>query len=152
MIPTSTSAPTVHADVNVPKNPEKNNATMNRIPTTIGMIPVLAPALIPVVDSMNDVVVDVPQTAPATVATASHVSALLPFLRCPFSSIIPAAPPTPMRVPAVSNMSTTNSETAAAMNEGHIAFSNISKLVNTAPKSPKSGVDTNDSGDHVGMR
>ena len=81
MIPTMTSAPTVHADVNVPKNPEKNNATMKRAPTTIGMSPVLAPTLIPVVDSMNDVVVDVPQTAPAIVATASHVSALLPSLR-----------------------------------------------------------------------
>ena len=65
---------------------------------------------------------------------------------------MPAAPPTPMSVPAVSNISTTNNETVAAMNAGHMSAANISKLLNTAPKSPKSGVDTKLSGDHPGIR
>ena len=44
-----------------------------------------------------------------------------------------------MRVPAVSNMSTTNRDTIAATNDIQRVPSNISNLVNTAANRPKSG-------------
>ena len=53
--------------------------------------PVLAPAATPDAHSTKVVQVDVPRTAPPTVATESHVIALFISMGSPFSSSIPAS-------------------------------------------------------------
>ena len=68
--------------------------------------PVLPPSDTPEALSTKVVVVDVPRTAPAVVATASARSAPLMLGSLPFSSSMPALEETPTRVPRVSKRST----------------------------------------------
>ena len=67
--------------------------------------PVLAPAATPDDDSTNDVTVEVPRHAPATVPTASAISAPLAFKTPPFESFRLPCSATPSKVPIVSNRS-----------------------------------------------
>ena len=84
----------------------KNMESRNRIPVVRAVRPVFPPAAIPADDSTNVVVVDVPRTAPAVVATASAMRAGLIEGSLPSLSISPAFVLTPMRVPRVSKRST----------------------------------------------
>ena len=72
--------------------------------------PVLPPAATPEDDSTNVVVVDVPRTAPADVATASARRAGFIFGSFPSLSSIFAFVLTPMSVPRVSKRSTNRNE------------------------------------------
>ena len=84
----------------------KKMDSKNKHPLTTEANPVLAPAATPAEDSTNVVVVEVPNTAPAVVATASATSACLTLGSFPSLSSIPAFVATPIKVPKVSNMST----------------------------------------------
>ena len=75
-------------------------------PVTTDARPVLAPAATPAELSTKVVVVDVPRTAPALVATASARSACLILGSLPSSSSMSALVATPISVPKVSNIST----------------------------------------------
>ena len=85
---------------------DRNNARPNRIAVVTAVRPVLPPSDTPEALSTNVVVVDVPRTAPAVVASASARSAPLIFGSFPSSSSIPAFEETPTSVPIVSNKST----------------------------------------------
>jgi len=82
----------------------------NKKPVTTDASPVLPPSATPDVLSTKVVVVEVPSTAPAVVATASASKASLMRGSLPFSSIIFALFATPIRVPSVSNISTNKKE------------------------------------------
>ena len=86
----------------------------NKNPVTTEERPVLAPAATPEELSTNVVVVEVPSTAPAVVATASASSASLMRGSLPSLSNISALFATPINVPSVSNISTNrNAHTTA---------------------------------------
>ena len=85
---------------------DRNNARPNRIAVVTAVRPVLPPSDTPEALSTNVVVVDVPRTAPAVVASASARSAPLIFGSFPSLSSIPAFEETPTSVPIVSNRST----------------------------------------------
>lgn len=70
--PTIISAGAVTSDVTTLSNGEKNRASKNNPAVTTDANPVRPPAPTPVVDSTNDVVVDVPKIAPLTVAAESE--------------------------------------------------------------------------------
>ncbi len=67
--------------------------------------PVRPPASTPDADSTNVVTVDVPVTAPTTVATESEIKASFMFGIFPSLSTIPARDAVPTSVPMVSNIS-----------------------------------------------
>lgn len=94
---------------------ENKTARRNMSPVTTDARPVLAPAPTPAELSTNVVVVDVPKTAPAQVATASARRASFTLGRHPFSSSIPDLFETPIKVPTVSNISTNKNEKHTTM-------------------------------------
>ena len=74
--------------------------------TTRDVRPVLPPAATPDADSTNVVQVDVPRTAPVTVAMESHAMHWSRLIGSPFSSMRSAWEAVPYKVPIVSNIST----------------------------------------------
>ena len=80
-------------------------ARRKRIPTTTAINPVRPPTATPEALSMKLVVLEVPRTAPMTVALLSASSAFFRFGILP-SRTRPPRSVTPMRVPAVSKRST----------------------------------------------
>ena len=84
----------------------KKMAIRNRKPVTTEARPVLAPAPTPAELSTNVVVVEVPNTAPAEVATASASNAILILGSFSSLSSMSAFVATPISVPIVSNIST----------------------------------------------
>src|SRR5690625_3974059 len=103
--PTIINAGAVTSSVITPKRGEKNSANKKSPPVTTEANPVRPPTPTPAVDSTKDVVVDVPNTAPATVAVESANKAF-PARGSLFSFINPACDATATRVPAVSKKST----------------------------------------------
>ena len=85
---------------------DRNSASPNRIAVVTDVSPVLPPSVTPEALSTNVVVVVVPSTAPAVVATASAISAPLILGSFPSSSNMSALEATPISVPIVSNIST----------------------------------------------
>ena len=77
----------------------------NRIPVVKAVRPVRPPASTPDADSTKVVTVDVPVTAPTTVATESETKASFMFGIFPSLSTIPARDAVPTSVPMVSNIS-----------------------------------------------
>ena len=77
-IPTVISAGAVTADVTTDNNPEQNNITKKHNAVNTEVNPVRPPASTPVNDSTNEVVEDVPNTDPITVAVESANNALSP--------------------------------------------------------------------------
>ena len=77
-IPTVISAGAVTADVTTDNNPEQNNITKKHNAVNTEVNPVRPPASTPVNDSTNEVVEDVPNTDPITVAVESANHALSP--------------------------------------------------------------------------
>jgi hypothetical protein len=75
IVPTITIAAAVTPAVIRLNNGAKNTDNKNRIPVTTDAKPVLAPAPIPDNDSIYEVVVEVPSTAPTTVAEESTIFA-----------------------------------------------------------------------------
>ena len=104
--PTTISAGAVAKDGIAVKIGAKNIDSANSTAAVIEVRPVLPPAATPAEDSTNVVVVEVPRTAPAVVATASARSAGFICGSLPFSSSISAFEHTPIRVPKVSKRST----------------------------------------------
>ena len=94
---------------------DRNNARPKRIAVVTAVRPVLPPSDTPEALSTNVVVVDVPRTAPAVVASASARSAPLIFGSFPSSSSIPAFEETPTSVPIVSNRSTNKKDNTTAI-------------------------------------
>ena len=85
---------------------DKNSDNPTRTADTTAVSPVLPPSATPEALSTKVVVVEVPNTAPKAVPTASDRSAPLIFGSFPSSSSISALEATPIKVPRVSNMST----------------------------------------------
>ena len=85
---------------------ERNRARPKRIAVVTAVRPVRPPSETPEALSTKVVVVEVPRTAPAQVATASAISAPLMRGSFPFLSSMFALEDTPIRVPMVSNIST----------------------------------------------
>ena len=83
----------------------RKSATKNKIAVTTLAKPVRAPAATPEEDSTNEVTVEVPKQAPATVPIASESRAGFTCGSFPSSSRRPALSATPIRVPTVSNIS-----------------------------------------------
>ena len=108
--PTTISAGAVAKDGIAVKIGAKNIDSANSTAAVIEVRPVLPPAATPAEDSTNVVVVEVPRTAPAVVATASARSAGFICGSLPFSSSISAFEHTPIRVPKVSKRSTNRKE------------------------------------------
>ena len=88
----------------------KSMEIRNRTAVVKAVRPVLPPAATPAEDSTKVVVVEVPNTAPAEVATASASSAGLMAGSLPSLSSMFALVLTPMSVPSVSNRSTNRKE------------------------------------------
>src|SRR5699024_7912286 len=103
--PTIINAGAVTDDVTIANNGEKNNARKKNSDVKTDVKPVRPPTPTPVADSTNAVVVDVPKTAPTTVADESASKALLARGNS-LSFIKPAFPATATNVPAVSKKST----------------------------------------------
>ncbi len=108
MTPTMISAGAVTAGTSVTtaSSGENSRVTRNSAAVVTEVNPVRPPALTPAEDSMYEVVVEVPATAPPMVATASETRARLPLGSLPSSPIRPAWVVTPISVPAVSKKST----------------------------------------------
>ena len=108
--PTTISAGAVAKDGIAVKIGAKNIDSANSTAAVTEVRPVLPPAATPAEDSTNVVVVEVPRTAPAVVATASARSAGFICGSLPYSSRISAFEHTPIRVPKVSKRSTNRKE------------------------------------------
>ena len=104
--PTKISAGAVAKDGMEVNNGENKVARRNNKPVVSAVRPVRPPTATPAEDSTKVVVVEVPNNAPAEVATASDNSTGLMRGRRPFSSNIFAFVATPITVPKVSKMST----------------------------------------------
>ena len=104
--PTMISAGAVAKDGIARKIGDRNRDRPNKIAVVTAVSPVLPPSDTPEALSTKVVVVDVPRTAPAVVATASARRAPLIFGSLPSSSSMPALEDTPTRVPRVSKRST----------------------------------------------
>lgn len=111
---------------------EKKIESKNKTPVTTEARPVLAPAATPAELSTKVVVVEVPKTAPALVATASATKAFFTLGSFPFSSNISALVATPIKVPNVSNKSTNKNanKTAIKLN----MLTPVKSALNTWPK------------------
>ena len=85
---------------------DRNKDNPNKIAVVMAVRPVRPPSVTPEALSTKVVVVEVPSTAPAVVATASAMRA--PLIRGSFPSLssISAFADTPIKVPRVSNRST----------------------------------------------
>ena len=108
--PTITSAGAVANEGIAVNTGAKNIESKNKIAVVIEVSPVLPPAATPEDDSTNVVVVEVPRTAPAVVATASAIRASLISGSLPSLSSISPFIQTPIRVPSVSKRSTKRKE------------------------------------------
>ena len=104
--PTMISAGAVAKDGIARKIGDRNRDRPNKMAVVTAVSPVLPPSDTPEALSTKVVVVDVPRTAPAVVATASARRAPLMFGSLPSSSSMPALEDTPTRVPRVSKRST----------------------------------------------
>ena len=116
--PTIINAGAVTAEVITDNTGEKNSASKNRIPVTTAANPVLAPAATPALDSIYEVVVDVPKIAPVTVAKESANKAF-PARGNLLSFINPAWFATATNVPAVSKKST-NKNVSTTIKKGSV--------------------------------
>ena len=116
--PTIIKAGAVTAEVITDNTGEKNKASKNNTPVTIAANPVRAPAATPALDSIYEVVVDVPKIAPVTVAKESANKAL-PARGNLFSFISPAWFATATNVPAVSKKST-NKKVSTTIKNGSV--------------------------------
>ena len=94
---------------------DKKMAARNSRPVTTEESPVLPPSATPAELSTKVVVVEVPSTAPAVVATASASSACLIRGSLPSLSIMPALVAHPISVPMVSKISTNRKENTMAI-------------------------------------
>ena len=101
-----TSAGAVAKDGMARKIGDRNSDSPKRIAVVTAVSPVLPPSVTPDALSTKVVVVEVPRTAPAVVATASAINAPLICGSFPSSSSMFALEDTPIRVPIVSNIST----------------------------------------------
>ena len=108
--PTMISAGAVANDGIDTKIGASNVETRKSIAVVSAVSPVLPPAPTPAADSTKVVVVDVPNTAPEAVATASAISAGLIPGSLPSSSNMSAFEATPISVPSVSKRSTKRNE------------------------------------------
>lgn len=113
--PTIISAGAVANEGMAIKMGARNIDSRNSTAVVRAVRPVLPPAATPAEDSTKVVVVDVPSTAPADVATASAISAGLMAGSLPSLSSIFAFVLTPMIVPRVSKRSTKRNEKITAM-------------------------------------
>ncbi|MBA7713609.1 hypothetical protein ES703_122614 [subsurface metagenome] len=84
--PTIISAGAVAYSGTIPTIGTNNSASRNKTPVTIEVNPLRPPCSMPDADSIYEVVVDVPSTAPIIVATASIPSNLSSPFILPFSS------------------------------------------------------------------
>ena len=103
--PTSTSAPVVAAEGMSRKSGARKRATTKSPAVASAVIPVRPPSAIPAPLSTKVVTVEVPQTAPTEVATASASMASLMWRTLPSLSIISVLAAAPMSVPTVLKMS-----------------------------------------------
>src|SRR5690606_831253 len=136
--PTMINAGAVTCGVTIAKSGEKNNAKMKNPAVTIDANPVRPPTATPEDDSTNEVVVDVPTTAPTTVEAASANNAF-PARGSLLSFIKPACCATATSVPAVSKKSTnknvkmTTSISSVKMSpKRKIAWPNVSEMLGGA--------------------
>src|SRR5690625_2867431 len=105
--PTNTKAPAVTLlDEKILNTGNSTIDIKNKNATTKFENPVLAPASTPVALSTYEVTTGVPNVDPTTVPIASDKNAFSTFGKFPSSSVSPAAFPTAISVPAVSNIST----------------------------------------------
>ena len=111
----------------MPTSGTNSAASRNSTPVTTEAKPVRPPCSIPAADSIYEVVVDVPQTAPNMVAAASIISSRSSFSMLPFSSTRPAGGATASRVPMLSNISI-NISVKTAENMLHFSAPRISIL------------------------
>ena len=107
----------------------KNNAMRNKIPVVTEARPVFAPAATPEVDSTNEVTVEVPRQAPATVPIESASKAPLQLIIFPSLSFKLACSATPIKVPSVSNISVKRNviRTTKNFKDKAFAHSNLNK-------------------------
>ncbi len=106
MKPTTISAGAVANEGIARKIGDRNSETRKSSAVTMPVRPVRPPSATPEADSTKVVVVEVPSTAPAEVASASDSSAPLILGSLPSLSSMSALEATPISVPSVSNMST----------------------------------------------
>src|SRR5699024_684532 len=144
-IPTMTKAGVVTSEVTTLNSGEKNNARMKNPAATTAVNPERPPAPTPAVDSIYDVVVDVPNIDPVTVAAESANNAfpargnLLFFIK-------PACVATATSVPAVSKKSTNKNvkmtRSICVVNKSPKcanAWPNVGAMLGTSPTTPDGG-------------
>src|SRR5690625_2029234 len=132
----------VTSDVTTLNNGEKNNANKKNPAATTAVNPDRPPTPTPAVDSTYAVVVDVPTTAPVTVAAESANNAR-PARGNLLSFINPACEATATKVPAVSKKSTNkNVKITTSICKVKIspklakAFPNVGAKLGTSPTTP----------------
>ena len=138
IIPTIISTHEVAASGTSPVAGVRKSESAKQIPVTVEVSPVLPPAAIPEVDSTKVVTVEVPKIAPIDVAKASASMAFSILGKFPFSSSKPALSAAPMRVPIVSNISTSTRVMITASSEAIGAENSSPKPVKHFPNIEKS--------------